>query len=235
MAMTSTCTLVPRRSPSIEQLRAPVVRHPRMAVPPEGAGKALTRYSVIGTPPSEEGAPQVTTSRPPDWFSVTAVAAAGAAAGRAARRGVEAGPVPIALLATTSTYTVTPFASPPMTQVFVVAWQLPSMVPAVLADQALAWYPVMGAPPVEDGAAQLTATCWTPAVTATDRGTDGTVAGVPGTRGAEAGEVPKAFTATTSTYTARPLVSPVTVQAVEVAVQDPSCNPPLALLHALTR
>jgi hypothetical protein len=95
---------------------------------------------------------------------------------------------------------------------------------------------VIAEPPFEDGTTHWTATCCAPAVATTERGADGTVAGVPATRGVEAGEVPKELTATTSTYTVRPFARDVTVQAVVVvAEQLPRMDPPLEAFHARTR
>lgn len=91
-----------------------------------------------------------------------------------------------------------------------------------------------------EGAAQVTATCCAPAVTATAVGAPGLAAGTTtATRGADAAPVPAALVATTSTYTVEPATSPVIVHVVAgtagataEVLHAADCVPAVAALHA---
>ena len=75
-------------------------------------------------------------------------------------------------------------------------------------------YPVMEAPPLDEGAVQLTVACVFPAVARALVGAPGGPAGVTLLEGEEAGPDPRALAAVTVNVYAVPLVSPVTVAEV---------------------
>ena len=78
-------------------------------------------------------------------------------------------------------------------------WQLLTMEPSAVAVHARAVYDVTALPPLDAGAAHVTATDALPAVAATVCGAVGTRAGVTATRGVEAALSPSALFAIAST------------------------------------
>ena len=74
-------------------------------------------------------------------------------------------------------------------------------------------YPVIGSPPVDAGAIHETRALALPRVATTEVGLPGTVAGVTGAEGSEAGPVPSAFVARTVNVYGVPFARPGTVAA----------------------
>ena len=117
-----------------------------------------------------------------------------------AKRGADAVPGPLALLAVTSMNTAAPLNRPKIWQVRVVAFvvQLPSTRPPLVLDQAVVVYPVIGRPPSLVGADHATLTRLRPGVATTPVGALGTVLGTTLTRGVDAVLLPLALVAVTS-------------------------------------
>ncbi len=86
-------------------------------------------------------------------------------------------------------------------------------------------YEVMGAPPLETGAVQLTVACAFAAVALIAVGAPGTVAGVTELDGVDAALGPTALVAVTVNVYAVPLLSPVTTALVALAPTF-AVNPP---------
>ena len=146
----------------------------------------------MGLPPVELGAVHASATWRSPRVAVRPVGAPGTVAGATgvAETGVDGAPVPIALAAVTVKLYEVPFVSPVIVQPRVVVVQV---APPGLA---VAVYPVIGLPPVDDGALHARATWPLPEVGVRPVGAPGTVAGVADT-GDDAGPVPTAFVAVT--------------------------------------
>ena len=175
----------------------------------------VAAYEVIGVPPVEAGAVNETVTWPFPRTADTAVGEPGGPSGVTVLDGVEAAPVPAAVVAVTVQLTAVPLASPVTT--------IGEAGPDALCGPHVAVYVVTGKPPVDAGAVKETVTCALPATAPTPVGAPGTVAGVTLLEGADAGLVPTAFVAVTVQVTGVPLVSPVTTsgEAVPVALCAP--------------
>jgi len=147
---------------------------------------------VIGLPPFDAGALQLSATCPLPAVAVRPVGEPGTPGGVAgvADAGVDAGPVPTAFVAVTVNVYAVPLVSPVIVH--------PRVAVAQLAPpgDAVAVYPVIGLPPVDDGAVHVRATWPLPAVGVRPAGAPGAVAGVADT-GDDAGPVPAAFVAVT--------------------------------------
>jgi hypothetical protein len=169
-------------------------------------GAPVAVYPVIDAPPVPDGAVHETT----DWPFAPAVAempvgASGTVEGTAAADALEAVPVPDAFVAVTLNVYEVPFARPLTVQVLAEVVQVND--PGV----EVTVYPVIAAPPFEDGAVQDT-TDWPFALelAETEVGAPGTVDGVAAADAAEALLVPIGFVAVTLNVYEVPFVSPVT-------------------------
>lgn len=118
------------------------------------------------------------------------VAAPGIVNGVTAPEGVEGGEFPALFVATTVKVYAVPLVNP------VTVSGLDAPVAVAPPGLAVTVYPVIGEPPVEEGAVNDTTTCALPGVPATAVGDPGTAAGVTELDGAEAGPAPAAFVAT---------------------------------------
>src|SRR5207245_2676375 len=149
----------------------------------------------IGAPPLEAGAVQLTVTWAFPAVAATAVGAPGAVAGVMLLEGAEATPEPFTLPAVTVTVYAVPFVRPVTADVVVAALRWVAVTPRgdeVTADE------VIGLPPLEAGAVQLTVASALPAAAVTPVGAPGTVAeGVTAFDAAEAGPAPTLLAAVT--------------------------------------
>src|SRR4051794_26632206 len=129
----------------------------------------------MGEPPLLAGAAKVTVACALPALALTPVGAPGTAAGVTAFEGLDAAPVPAALVAFTVNVYETPFVRPVTTCEVPVLPALLSTPPTGLDVTA---YPVIGEPPLLAGAAKVTVACALPAVALTVAGAPGTPAGV---------------------------------------------------------
>ena len=175
---------------------------------------AVTVYPVMGTPPSDDGAEKVTHAsvfdlrERPVSPGAPGTVATGAVTGA---DGVDAAEVkPAAFVAVT----VNVYGVPAVSSVTVIvpepAWDT---VPVPPAGLEVAVYVVIGEPPSDEGAVNVTFADVDPAAaTAPMVGAPGTVTGVTGADGADAAEVPVPFVAVAVNVYAVPFDRPVTSQ-----------------------
>ena len=105
----------------------------------------------------------------------------------------DAAPVLTALLAVTLNVYAVPLVSP-----VTVAVNAPAVVAVKLPGVDVTVYPMIGEPPLDDGATQLTVACPLPPTAATLVGAPGGAAGVTAAEDAEPALVPIAFLAVTT-------------------------------------
>ena len=84
-------------------------------------------------------------------------------------------------------------------------------------------YPVIGEPPVNEGGTHVRVTLRSPGATARPVGGSEMVRGTITAEGADAGPMPRAFTAATRKVYEAPLVSPVTTADLPVPVSNGVC------------
>ena len=152
----------------------------------------------MGRPPVDDGASQPRAACPSLATAVTFKGVPGTVKGTIAADGEDEEPNPAAFIAVTVKEYETPLVRPVMV-VAVSAWA-PVTTMWSSGDELgeeTTEYSVMGLPPVDDGASQLTAACPLVATAVTFKGASGTVKGVT-VPDAEDGEpVPVAFSAVT--------------------------------------
>src|SRR6266566_188970 len=167
---------------------------------------------MIGLPPSDAGVCHETVTRSdPLAVALTLSGALGRLLGVA--EVLDDGPVPAALVATTLKEYVVPFVSPVMVVLLVAASTVVFDCCAV-PMKVVTTYPVIGEPPVDEGACQDTVACALPATALTFCGALGTVTGVTA-RDVAVGPVPTTVVAATANVYVVPLVSPeIVVESV---------------------
>ena len=111
LAVTLSVYWVPLVSPETWHVSGPLVQ-PQLKLSTPSV--AVTVYALIGSPPSEAGAVQLTSTTPSPGAADTMVGAPGTVAGATgvAATGVEAGPSPMPLLAVTLSVYWVPLVSP---------------------------------------------------------------------------------------------------------------------------
>ena len=173
---------------------------------------AVTVYPVMGSPPSDDGAEKVTHASVFDLRerSVSLGAPGTVATGVTGADGADAAEVPAAFVAVTVNMYEVPTVSPVTVIVPEPAWDT---VPVPPAGLEVAVYVVIGEPPSDEGAVNVTFADVDPAAaTAPMVGAPGTVTGVTGADGADAAEVPVPFVAVAVNVYAVPFDRPVTSQ-----------------------
>jgi len=161
----------------------------------------------MALPPLLEGALHERLTCPSPGEAEKLSGAEGVVAGVAFTAGLEAGPVPAAFVAATTTAYETPLVSP----VKIMGLEEPDTTTAADPSDGVAVtvYEVIALPPFEDGGAKVTVNWESPAVTATLCGADGVVIGVEAI--VAEGPEPTALTALTAKAYEVPSVRPVTV------------------------
>jgi hypothetical protein len=180
-------------------------------------GCAETEYEVIGAPPVDDGASQVTRADASREDAATEVAAPGAAAGTTTPEGTEAAPEPTSFTAATVNVYVVPFVRP------VTVHDVVAVIHVNPPGDEVTEYEVISLAPLDAGAFHATRTEESPKVPTTEVGGAGTLAKLIGVDGKEADPVPATLVAVTVNEYATPLVRPVIVQVrlLVVQVNDP--------------
>ena len=181
---------------------------PDAVMPP---GDEITEYDVIGSPPSAGTAKDTRAAPCPATTSVI-VGASGGPTGVAGSDGADDAPVPALFVAVTVNEYGCPFVRPDT----VIGLSDPEAVMPLGNDVTVKLE--IARPPSDAGAAK--ATCASPPATETDVivGAPGTPVGVTVDDGADAGEVPALFCATTANVYATPSLSPETVSGLAAPV-----------------
>jgi len=135
-------------------------------------GFEVTEYDVTGLPPLEAGGAKLTVDCALPVVAVALVGGPGTVAGVTDGEGLEAGPVPTALVAVTVNVYEVPFVSP------VTVIGLDEPVAVMLEGFEVTEYDVTELPPLEAGGAKLTVACELPAVAVAPVGAPGAVAGI---------------------------------------------------------
>jgi len=161
---------------------------PLALMPP---GDDVTVYEVTGEPPFDAGAVNVTAACALPAVAMPIVGAPGTVPGVTRFEGAEAGPLPAALVAVTVKMYAVPLARPPT----VMGDAAPLAV--IPAGDDVTVYDVMGEPPFDTGAVNVTVACALPAAALPMVGAPGTAAGVTLFDGAEGGPTPTALVAVT--------------------------------------
>jgi hypothetical protein len=159
----------------------------------------------------------LTVAAPLPAVAAAAVGAPGTVCGITPVAGADAGPVPAEFVAATLNEYKVPFVRPPT----VIGLEEP--VAVCPPGDALTVYELMGAPPSDEGGANTTVTCPSPAVVELIAGAPGSVRGVTAVDGDEASPDPAWFDAVTVNVYAIPLPNPVTTIGLDwpVAVLPP--------------
>jgi hypothetical protein len=144
----------------------------------------------MGKPPLEAGGENATIARPSRGLAATFVGAPGTLAGVTLFEGADVGPIPAAFVAVTVKVYGVPLVSPVTVRGDV------GPLAVMLPGDDLAVYDVMGEPPLDAGAVNVTVACAFPAVATPIVGAPGTPPGVT-PRAAEEGPVPAALVAVT--------------------------------------
>jgi len=171
VAVTTTVYGAPLVSPAIVHWSGPEAQ--THFDPP---GDAVAVYAVIAIPPLEAGTDHVTTIEPSRAEATGPVGTPGIVRGTAALEAADEGLDPASLIATTVNVYGDPFVRPVTAQVRGPAVQVHVFEPGL--DVTV--YPVIAAPPIDDGAVQPTTTAESPGDAVTPVGAPGMVRGVAG-------------------------------------------------------
>ena len=204
---------MPLVSPEKVQVRALMLVQPIGAVT---AGEDVTVYPVIGEPPFDTGATQVTTACEFPRVAETPVGAPGIVRGVMAAEATDSLDEPAIFVATTVKVYAVPLANPVTVHDVAVV-----VVHESAPGDEVTVYPVIGDPPFDTGAFQVTVASAFPGVALTLVGAPGIVRGVMDVDSTDAGELPAAFTAITVKVYAVPLLNPEKVhERFKVFVQS---------------
>jgi hypothetical protein len=154
-------------------------------------GAEVTVYPVITAPPVLDGTDQETSTDPSPDDALTPEGAPGTVDGTISVEDSDASPIPAAVFARMTKVYAMPLVRPATTQLVVEVVQVKD------PGEEITVYPVMGRPPVDEGADHETVTWESPNTPATSVGASATVAGTTEPDALEAAPEPALFVAVT--------------------------------------